>query len=112
MLWKSQGFLTLKYRDLDRTSMRKSLGAAFLVGSSEYLVSLEQTVPNFWTQPTCQSPDSESGRVFAYELNRYSRRVGEIIAKGQITNGGPVILFQPENEYTEGESGILFPDKV
>lgn len=25
--------------------------------------------------------------------------VGKIIAKAQITNGGPMILFQPENEY-------------
>lgn len=29
----------------------------------------------------------------------YARSVGEIIAKNQITNGGPVILAQPENEY-------------
>ena len=33
-----------------------------------------------------------------------------IIAKAQITNGGPVILFQPENEYSSG-SGIPFPNK-
>jgi hypothetical protein len=26
--------------------------------------------------------------------------VSKIIAKAQITNGGPVILLQPENEYT------------
>lgn len=35
--------------------------------------------------------------------------IGSIIAKAQITNGGPVILFQPENEYSSG-SGIKFPD--
>lgn len=29
----------------------------------------------------------------------YAHSIGEIIAKAQITNGGPVILFQPENEY-------------
>lgn len=29
----------------------------------------------------------------------YVRTVGETIAKAQITNGGPVILFQAENEY-------------
>jgi hypothetical protein len=28
----------------------------------------------------------------------YARRIGEIIGQNQITNGGPVILFQPENE--------------
>lgn len=32
------------------------------------------------------------------------------IAKAQITNGGPVILYQPENEYSRGE-GIPFPNK-
>lgn len=30
----------------------------------------------------------------------YIQQMGAIISKAQITNGGPVILFQPENEYT------------
>ncbi|KAJ2982782.1 hypothetical protein NUW58_g6371 [Xylaria curta] len=30
----------------------------------------------------------------------YVQSVGAIISKAQITNGGPVILFQPENEYS------------
>ena len=30
--------------------------------------------------------------------------IGSTIAKAQITNGGPVILVQPENEYTYTES--------
>lgn len=29
----------------------------------------------------------------------YSANIGRIIAEHQITNGGPVILYQPENEY-------------
>lgn len=29
----------------------------------------------------------------------YTKEIGEIISRAQITNGGPVILFQPENEY-------------
>lgn len=40
--------------------------------------------------------------------------IGATIAKAQITNGGPVILVQPENEYT-GSSGPVtggFPDPV
>lgn len=37
--------------------------------------------------------------------NSYMGRVCEIIAKAQITSGGPVILFQPENEYTNFERG-------
>ena len=40
----------------------------------------------------------------------YARSIGEIIAKAQVTNGGPVILFQPENEYSQAVSGIEFPD--
>ena len=40
----------------------------------------------------------------------YAQSIGEIIAKAQITNGGPVILFQPENEYTQGAPGIDFPN--
>ncbi len=35
--------------------------------------------------------------------------MGRIIAEAQITNGGPVILYQPENEYSLGVPG-LFPD--
>ncbi|KAL4926586.1 glycoside hydrolase family 35 protein [Aspergillus undulatus] len=33
-------------------------------------------------------------------ITPYLLTVGRIIAKAQIVNGGPVILFQPENEYT------------
>ncbi|KAJ6787324.1 hypothetical protein PWT90_09298 [Aphanocladium album] len=32
--------------------------------------------------------------------DNYMANIGAIIAKAQITNGGPVILFQPENEYS------------
>ncbi|KAI0482705.1 glycoside hydrolase family 35 protein [Xylariaceae sp. FL0804] len=40
--------------------------------------------------------------------DNYAARMGEIIAKAQITNGGPIILYQPENEYTLGIT-IPFP---
>ncbi|KAM3084281.1 hypothetical protein ACMFMF_001638 [Clarireedia jacksonii] len=33
-------------------------------------------------------------------ITPYIAKVGSIIAKAQITNGGPIILLQPENEYT------------
>jgi hypothetical protein len=46
------------------------------------------------------------------ENHRYIRSVGQIIAKAQITNGGPVILVQPENEYTGAVPGQKFPDPV
>jgi Glycosyl hydrolases family 35 len=37
--------------------------------------------------------------------------VSETIAKAQITNGGPIILYQPENEYTGACCGVdNFPD--
>lgn len=36
-----------------------------------------------------------------YDATRnYINNIGAIISKAQITNGGPIILFQPENEYT------------
>ena len=40
----------------------------------------------------------------------YVKNIGAIIAKAQITNGGPVILVQPENEYSQATSRIPFPD--
>ena len=42
--------------------------------------------------------------------NNYVANIGAIIANAQITNGGPVILVQPENEYTSAASNVLFPD--
>ena len=36
----------------------------------------------------------------------YVSSIGSIISKAQITNGGPVILFQPENEYYDCLSSI------
>jgi hypothetical protein len=41
------------------------------------------------------------------------KNLGASIAKAQITNGGPIILVQPENEYTQATSAIKpFPDPV
>ncbi|KIW28430.1 uncharacterized protein PV07_08096 [Cladophialophora immunda] len=40
----------------------------------------------------------------------YVRNVASSIAAAQITNGGPVILYQPENEYSQGCCGVDFPD--
>lgn len=42
--------------------------------------------------------------------NLYVASVSAIIAKAQITNDGPVILLQPENEYSGAEPGVTFPD--
>lgn len=40
----------------------------------------------------------------------YMANVAGTIAKAQITNGGPIILFQPENEYSLACCGVNFPD--
>lgn len=39
----------------------------------------------------------------------YMAKICRIIAQQQITNGGPVVLFQPENEYSSGYK-IPFPN--
>jgi hypothetical protein len=50
---------------------------------------------------------------FLNATDNYSRHIGEIIAKAQITEGGPVILYQPENEYSQAvPSDTDFPDGV
>lgn len=43
----------------------------------------------------------------------YMAHIASTIAKAQITNGGPVILYQPENEYSGSCCGVTpFPDGV
>lgn len=42
----------------------------------------------------------------------YAHNIASIIAKAQITNGGPVILYQPENEYSVAYDLPEFPDPV
>jgi beta-galactosidase GanA len=46
--------------------------------------------------------------------DNYVANIGASIAKAQITNGGPVILVQPENEYTGSYGPVTggFPDPV
>lgn len=43
-------------------------------------------------------------------MQSYTATLGSIIAKAQITNGGPVILFQMENEYNAAVDPYPFPD--
>ncbi|KAF9696246.1 hypothetical protein EKO04_005856 [Ascochyta lentis] len=48
---------------------------------------------------------------FLAATDNYMKNVGAKIASAQITNGGPIILVQPENEYTQATSAIKpFPD--
>ncbi|KAL7913505.1 glycoside hydrolase family 35 protein [Trichoderma velutinum] len=48
---------------------------------------------------------------YLHATDNYMAHIASIIAKAQITNGGPVILYQPENEYSSGNAGVLFPNK-
>ncbi|ORY56373.1 putative beta-galactosidase [Pseudomassariella vexata] len=50
----------------------------------------------------------ETGYVDATE--NYVAHIGKLIADAQITNGGPVIALQTENEYTYGADWIKWPD--
>ncbi|KLU89827.1 hypothetical protein MAPG_08796 [Magnaporthiopsis poae ATCC 64411] len=50
-------------------------------------------------------------RAFLEASDIYMANVCKAIAKAQITNGGPVILFQPENEYSSTTGATKpFPD--
>ncbi|MCJ1351023.1 MAG: hypothetical protein MMC33_001005 [Icmadophila ericetorum] len=40
----------------------------------------------------------------------YVRNIASIVAKAQIVHGGPIVIFQSENEYSYGTPGIQFPD--
>ncbi|KAM0327577.1 hypothetical protein ACHAQA_005870 [Verticillium albo-atrum] len=47
--------------------------------------------------------------AFFNATDHYTREIGKVIAAHQITNGGPVILFQPENEYQHTIDQELYP---
>ncbi|KAJ5515045.1 Glycoside hydrolase family 35 [Penicillium fimorum] len=53
-----------------------------------------------------------SDEAYLKATDNYMANVAATIAKGQITNGGPIILFQPENEYSGACCGYedSFPD--
>ncbi|KAK7561742.1 putative beta-galactosidase [Phyllosticta paracitricarpa] len=53
-------------------------------------------------------------KSFLNATENYVKSISEIVAKAQITNGGPVILLQPENEYTTADETVVpeFPDAV
>lgn len=51
---------------------------------------------------------NETGYLEATQ--NYVDNIGKIIAEAQITNGGPVIAFQAENEYTFGMPWVEWPD--
>lgn len=48
--------------------------------------------------------------AFLNATDNYTDKIGKIISAAQITNGGPVILFQPENEYQNSIDPYPMPD--
>ncbi|RAL03867.1 glycoside hydrolase family 35 protein [Aspergillus ibericus CBS 121593] len=52
-----------------------------------------------WLQ-RLDGPLKRTNSSYLAAITPYIAAVGEIVARAQITNGGPVILVQPENEYT------------
>lgn len=53
-----------------------------------------------------RTPDAD----YQAASKHYIESITPILAKAQITNGGPIILFQPENEYSKGMNNVTFPD--
>jgi hypothetical protein len=51
-----------------------------------------------------------NGSHFLDTTNLYMKTIGKTIADAQITNGGPIILVQVENEYTDFEGSVVFPN--
>ena len=47
---------------------------------------------------------------FGTNFASYVRSMSKILAGAQITNGGPIILLQPENEYSLATKDIDLPD--
>lgn len=57
------------------------------------------------------NPDEAEDAVRIDNWSSYMAHVSSTIAKAQITNGGPIILYQPENEYSGACCGVdNFPD--
>ncbi|KAL5334625.1 putative beta-galactosidase A [Aspergillus crustosus] len=51
-----------------------------------------------------------SDQSYLDATENYVANIASLVAKYQITNGGPVILYQPDNEYSGGCCGQVFPN--
>ncbi|KAL4970537.1 glycoside hydrolase family 35 protein [Aspergillus stella-maris] len=49
-------------------------------------------------------------KAYLDATENYVSHIGAVIADYQITNGGPIILYQPDNEYSGGCCGAEFPN--
>ncbi|KAI1212695.1 glycoside hydrolase family 35 protein [Annulohypoxylon truncatum] len=81
----------------------------YLIARPGPYINAEVTFGGFpgWLQRVkghLRTPDED----YLAATDNYAAQIGAIIARAQVTNGGPVILYQPENEYTVGVS-IPFP---
>jgi Glycosyl hydrolases family 35 len=86
--------------------MQKCLAEDFLAGCKESKEWLAQQTQISSKQRICKLSWDETCLI----RPRYANEIGKIIAKAQITNGGPVIMLQPENEYSGAAPGYKFPD--
>lgn len=59
-----------------------------------------------------KSPIRSLNEDYLNTTQNYVAAIGKVIADAQITNGGPVILVQPENEYTTWPGVTDFPDQM
>ena len=64
--------------------------------------------PGWLTRVNGTFRTNATGFLAATDL--YMQEIGSIVAKAQITDGGPVVLWQPENEYTNPANNITFPN--
>jgi hypothetical protein len=88
--------------------MLKSVVADFRDGYNETLAIYGLMTHNFLKPPTSMLCFDYSAKRLI--LHSYINNTGKIIADAQITNGGPVILVQPENEYLNGFASGFSPN--
>ncbi|KAF2818508.1 hypothetical protein CC86DRAFT_336927 [Ophiobolus disseminans] len=83
----------------------------YLVARTGPYINAEVTGGGFpgWLQRisgNLRTPDAD----YQQASKNYIESITPIMAKAQITNGGPIILFQPENEYSMAINNITYPD--
>ncbi|KZV90500.1 glycoside hydrolase family 35 protein [Exidia glandulosa HHB12029] len=96
------------FRDLDPFFDAAMEAGIYLIARPGPYINAETTgggFPGWGTYDPAIWRTSNTSFVDAYQL--YMKEMGARIAAAQITNGGPVILFQAENEYTGWASGYF-----
>jgi hypothetical protein len=88
--------------------MLKSVVADFQDGYSETAAIYGLMTQSILKPPTSTPCSDHSKKKLI--VHSYINNTGKIIAEAQITNGGPVILVQPENEYLNGFASGFSPN--